>query len=341
VKLREGTFPVGQPFYSLKELCDHYGVSQITAQRVFQELKREGWISPVRRRGTVVSRGAARTEVIFVGASDDLDRNDLHPRSGQHLFLDGLKKREDFYHVRVVTVGHNFFLPRLREFADKNVVMPACFLRLLRVSGQEEAADFLRDVVRPVILYADRGECEGFTCVETDYRKGISKVVEHLLAKGHRRVAFLTGDAKSELDTFHQRLSGYLDACRAASIPVDLNLIKTTSGVDPEPDWKALDGLLAMPEPPTAVACANDSRALHVLEYCEHKHIRVPKDMAVAGFDNRDETRFMRPPLTTVDMRLREQGARALELMMSRMSGRLKEPVVVRVDPELVVREST
>ena len=102
-----------------------------------------------------------------------------------------------------------------------------------------------------------------------------------------------------------------------------------------------MEDILNISSPPTAIVCANDSRALHLLQYCKKNRIRVPKDVAVVGFDNIEETNFSHPPLTSVDTMLEKQGEKVLELLLKRKKGILKEPTVVRLKPELVVRESS
>ena len=70
-KFQKNMFLPGDSFYSLKDICKIYNVSEITARRVFQELKREGLISPTRRRGTVVSTDYELKE-IFLAVSGKL-----------------------------------------------------------------------------------------------------------------------------------------------------------------------------------------------------------------------------------------------------------------------------
>ncbi len=343
-RLEKGEYSVGDLFFSLQEVCDTYHISEITARRVFQELKQAGWINPVRKKGTVVTRHAKPSEVIYVTHANVLSGENLDPLAwwaSYNLFLEGLKLKQDFHNVRVSAIGHTFFFSHLDEFKNKDVVMSQEFFKWLPVdrANHREIIDLLRTTIRPIITRANDDITEGFTCIKADYRKGAITVVNHLLGKGHTRVACITGDVNYLF--FHHQFHGYLDTLRSAAIPVDFKLIKNTNGTERAQDWRAMEELLALPDPPTAVVCCNDSRALHVLEYCARKKIKVPGCLAVTGCDNREETRFSRPPLTTVDPLFREQGEKALELIMKRAAGELKEPTVVTMEPELVVRKST
>ncbi len=343
-RLEQGEYSVGDLFPSLQEVCDTYRISETTARRVFQELKQKGWINPVRKRGTVVTRHARSSEVIYVTLSGLLTGESLNPLSwlaSYNLLFEGLAGKQSLRNIRVSQIGHKFFFSHLDEFRGKDVVMSMSFIQYLDVDypNPSEILDFLRNAIHPIITMADEQIPAGLSHIRTDYRKGAVKASEHLLGKGHKRIALITGDVNYPF--FQHQFQAYLDTLRDKCIPVDFDLIKTTDGNDPVQDWTAIERLLKLPDPPTAILCANDTRALHLLEYCGSRGIRVPDDLAVTGYDNREETRFSRPPLTTVDMQLVKQGEKALDLIMKRTAGELKEPAVVTLEPELIVREST
>lgn len=341
-RLNNGEFSVGDPFYTIAALCESFQVSKITAKRVFQELKREGWILTGRRKGTTVNRSHVRKNILFIVGSDFAETPD--PSATEFFIcsrlLEGLRLKQEVYNVKITPIGHKFFLSHLREFVNKDVVCLAAFVSDFRDWFEKNPAALrcLKTDIRPILLHASE-ELEGFSLTEMDYAKGIRLAVEHLVKKGHKKIALLTGDIN--YSSFYLRFKGFTDALQQYRMPVDLDRIRVVTSQERQSAWDAVEELLALPDPPTALVCASDVRALQVLEYCEKKGIRVPGDIAVTGFDNRGETGFSRPPLTTVDSKLREQGAKAVELIIRRAAGNVDTGVKITVEPELVVREST
>ena len=90
---------------------------------------------------------------------------------------------------------------------------------------------------------------------------------------------------------------------------------------------------------PRAIVCASDQTAIGVMHALAQRGIRVPQDVAVTGFDDVPVARHLRPPLTTVRQPMQELGAKAFEVLHSRISGVAGDPDVV-LPVQLVVRES-
>lgn len=102
----------------------------------------------------------------------------------------------------------------------------------------------------------------------------------------------------------------------------------------------AMDELLALSHPPTAVCCYNDMTALGAMRSIHMHGLSVPDEISVAGFDDLFVASYTQPPLTTVRQPMRRMGQLAMEHLIKLMSG--EESVVrIKVKPELVVREST
>ena len=103
---------------------------------------------------------------------------------------------------------------------------------------------------------------------------------------------------------------------------------------------RAMDMLLALRNPPTAVCCYNDMTALGAMRSIRMHGLRVPEDISVAGFDDLFVASYTEPPLTTVRQPMRRMGQLAMENLIKLMSG--QESVVrIKINAELIVREST
>jgi LacI family transcriptional regulator len=177
----------------------------------------------------------------------------------------------------------------------------------------------------------------GDNSIVPDDRHGARIAVKHLLELGHQRIAFINGP--EDWDAATNRLAGYQEELAAWGIALDLALVK-------QGDWQVQSGyaatqqLLAVAERPTAVFAANDLMALGVTYATQEAGLKVPEDIAVVGYDDRDFAGFVRPALTTVQMPCEKMGHVAAESLLSLIRGEIKavEPTLVRGD--LVVRQS-
>ncbi len=168
--------------------------------------------------------------------------------------------------------------------------------------------------------------------------EGAREVVRHLLALGHRQIATVTGPPRN-IDSQH-RLQGYRAALRGAAIPPVAEL--EISGDFTEPSgYEAAPRLLALDPRPTAVFAANDYMAIGIMGALNDAGVRVPEDIAIAGFDDIAMARYLNPPLTTVHVDAFGLG----ELAVERLLRIERSPASASWDPEvlpttLVVRGS-
>ena len=173
-----------------------------------------------------------------------------------------------------------------------------------------------------------------------DNVRGSKECVRHLIQSGHRRIAVITGSL--QLQTGRERLRGYEEALHETGIDVRQELII-------EGDFRQESGyrlgkelLLRRRMKPTAVLVCNGVMTVGVLQALEEMNLECPDDLALATFDDLALDRSFHPHLTAVVQPGYEIGARAATMLMDRIEGkRAGEPVVVRIAPTLIVREST
>jgi LacI family transcriptional regulator len=167
-------------------------------------------------------------------------------------------------------------------------------------------------------------------------RAGTREAVEHLVqAHGHRLVAFIGG--KETLYTTRKRLQGYREALSAAGLPE----LCRAGAVDIASAAQATAELVVLPEPPTAIFAVNNLITVGVLQALERARLRVPEDVAIAGFDDFELASALHPRLTLVRQPAMELGRRAAELLFERLEGhQARDPRRLVLQTELVVRES-
>jgi DNA-binding LacI/PurR family transcriptional regulator len=166
---------------------------------------------------------------------------------------------------------------------------------------------------------------------------GSREAANHLIGLGHRRIAYLGDHLGYQSDT--ERFAGYQEALEAAAIPFVPELVVRGDG-RPEEAMRAMEELLALSDPPTAVCCYNDMSALGAMRSIHLHGLRVPEDISVVGFDDLFLASYTQPRLTTVRQPMRRMGLLAMESLFRLMSGEDSE-IRITVEAELIVREST
>lgn len=162
------------------------------------------------------------------------------------------------------------------------------------------------------------------------------EAMSYLVQKGHRRIAIISGLMDSIPSRL--RLNGYYKAVTDFELPFDPLYIKMG-------DWERESGyrltmeLLALPEPPTAIVSMNDVMVVGVLEAANEAGVKVPADLSVIGFDNREFSDYLTPRITTMDIPLHEMGYRAMEVLHDFMRGKKSEPMEMPVC-RLIERDS-
>lgn len=190
----------------------------------------------------------------------------------------------------------------------------------------------------PLVLIDPGPEVEGCSAISIANYDGARALIAHLLALGHRRIATITGPPRNT--DAQQRLKGYRDALRAGGAHWSAEL--EIAGDFSEPSgYEAVGRLLALSPRPSAVFAANDYMAIGVLGALSDEGIRVPEDIAVAGFDDIAMSRYLNPPLTTVHVDAYRLGERAVERFLDAAKPDRPEAGELEVLPTtLVVRSS-
>jgi LacI family transcriptional regulator len=165
----------------------------------------------------------------------------------------------------------------------------------------------------PVVLLNCALRGAAFDSVNIDNAGGAHAIVRHLISHGHKRIGIIAG-APRNVDADERHL-GYRAALRDASI--DRNSRWETPGNFTEDSgFEAMRTLLKLRNRPTAVFAANDSMAIGALSTLREAGVRVPEEIAVAGFDDIPIARHINPPLTSVHVPIAELGERATEKLI-------------------------
>jgi LacI family transcriptional regulator len=171
-----------------------------------------------------------------------------------------------------------------------------------------------------------------------DSTTGARRLVEHLIALGHRRIALIV--ESDEVSTARDRRRGYEAALQAAQIPLDPALIAEAS-VDPGGGSEGMRRLLELEDRPTAVFTVNNLVALGAIEAVRAAGLEVPDDVALVCFDDIEYASRLYPFLTAMEQPAETFGTLATQLLLERIDGRGPERRRVVVLPaDFIIRKS-
>jgi LacI family transcriptional regulator len=188
----------------------------------------------------------------------------------------------------------------------------------------------------PVVVTGRKLKASGLFALDFDNFEGARLATHHLLALGHRRIAFISGDLK-HLDG-SERLRGYRSALAAAGVRLE-PVMELPGDFTEASGLAAVERLIDSREPFTALFAANDQMAFGAALALHRRRMRVPDDVSLVGFDDLAGSVYSVPPLTTVHHPVYELGQLAAESMLQLLAG--EKPALELPPPRLVVRETT
>lgn len=191
----------------------------------------------------------------------------------------------------------------------------------------------------PLIMF-DRSHLPlGVSHVVIDDYQASFNTVEHLIEQGCKRIAHFTSARK--ISIFKERLRGYKEALEHYGLPFDSKLV-IESNLQLEDGRNGMTQLLLLPEPPDAVFSASAYSAMGAMQVLKENNIRIPDQVALAGFSNEPFTSFCDPPLTTVDQQSMRIGTAAADIFLEQINaGESFVAKKIVLTPELIIRQSS
>jgi DNA-binding LacI/PurR family transcriptional regulator len=183
-----------------------------------------------------------------------------------------------------------------------------------------------------------------FDFVGVDNEQGTRLAVEHLYALGHRRIMYITQSL--QIPSLQRRRDGYVHACMSRGLRrAARSVVEIESATELTQIHIALDAFRGEFRGATGAVFSNDWAAIYFMRLAREAGIRVPEDISVVGFDGIDAASITTPGLTTVEQNFHHTGVVATQLLFhlieDQRKGRRMPPYRLRVEPQLMVRQST
>ncbi|MCR8945224.1 LacI family DNA-binding transcriptional regulator [Streptomyces bacillaris] len=334
----------GRP--TLEEVAARAGVGRGTASRVINgsprvsEATREAVEAAVAELGYVPNRAARalagnRTDAIALVVPEPETRFFAEPYFSAIVRGVGAALADTEMQLLLTLAGNDRERRRLAQYLTAHRVDGVL---LVAVHADDPLPELLEQLGMPCVISGARHAAEPLASVDSDNFEGARAAVAHLVSRGRRRVATITG--RLEVYGAQRRLDGYRAALATAGLPPDERLIAPADFTE-EGGARAMRELLARRPDLDAVFAASDVMAAGARQVLREADRRIPEDVALIGFDDSVVARHMHPPLTSVRQPIEEMGRRMAELLLEEIAGRSGERPTVVLPTELVVRDSS
>ncbi|PWH15257.1 MAG: LacI family transcriptional regulator [Anaerolineae bacterium] len=210
---------------------------------------------------------------------------------------------------------------------------------LTSVDYNDPRIHFLLERGFPFVAFGRSNPELDFPWVDVDGAAGTRQAVEHLLARGHRRIAALAWPETSRVG--NDRLQGYFQAMQKVGItpcPKCLLRGEGTFDVGREMTLRLLD--LPAEERPTALIALNDTMAIGAMYAARERGLEIGRDLAVIGFDDAPMVQYLYPPLTSIRQPIAQAGRKCVEMLVSLLEGKTLTEKHVLLAPRLILRAS-
>lgn len=329
---------------TIYDVAEHAGVAISTVSRVLNnsqdvsDATRDTVLNAIRelqfrpnRTAKSLAQRSTRTIAVAVPTFTTPFHNEL---------LKGVRDRLDDEDIDLLMCDLDWEAPKatLRNFLDRGAMDG---LLLAGLPPDAEMAEELETLGAPVVLIGT--EWDTLDSFYWNDEPGSKLAVNHLLEQGHRRIGIITTPHNNRLR--NARVAGYQQALEEAGLSFDKELVaqgktRKHDGFSEEAGFEAMQDLLALDDPVTAVFASSDVQAIGAWQAIRQEGFSVPDDYGLVGYDDIKVSRFI--GLTSVAQNMLYVGENATDVLLSRLNGTgPEEPVSELVRPELQVRKSS
>lgn len=330
---------------TMKEIAKKLGVSVSTVSRA---LKDSPELHPDTKKRVVEMAKSMNYQYNLLAQSLRISRSKvlgvIVPELTSHFFSSNISGIQDTAYKR----GYNIMICQSNESYEqekaniRTLVSSQVDGLLISLSRETKSYDHLQELYDreiPFIMFDRVTEEIPVSKVTVDDAHGAYLAVKHLLEQGCRKIAYFSGPG--DLYISKKRKEGYLEALNEFGIPLENSSIYITD-LTPEMNRKITLDMLERDDRPDAIFAMIDPLAIDVMMVLKEKGIKIPEDIALAGFTNNPTSAVVEPSLTTVSQPGYEMGEIAANHLLDQLDD------IVSDDPEsfvllttLVVRKSS
>ena len=188
----------------------------------------------------------------------------------------------------------------------------------------------------PIVLMDESSNGLPISSVRADSYNGIKNLVNYLIKKGHKKIAFIVNS--KDFPVLKERYNGYIDALKENNYKLNKNLI----GICKAPSMEAAieTTKIILQYKPSVIIGASDILAIGALFFVTEIGLKVPEDVSIAGYDNIVMSKLVTPQLTTVSEPIKEMAQNAVNILLEKINNRKVKNKDIILKTELIIRYS-
>ncbi len=226
----------------------------------------------------------------------------------------------------------------LHELLRKHSVDGIIFLTWRLLTNLVEEIQHRADL--PAVLINDYDPKVHCSIVYCENKNGVMQVCSHFNLKGYKRIGMIRGPEYISHDA-RGRFLAFKASAKKLRFTIKDSFLYECPRFEEEAGYQTMMSWIQNGNLPDAIFCANDGIAIGAIRALRERKIKVPKDVAVAGYDDSKKNEMVIPPLTSVRQPLEAMGRAAVETLVKLISKEAKGAIRLKFEPELIVREST
>jgi LacI family transcriptional regulator len=312
-------------------LKDHPSINKLTRKKIAETAKELGY----RSNNFASSLRSKKTHTLGVKA----------PRLNSHFMASVMSGMED----AATREGYNLIISQSLEKTSKEIANAQTMFNkrvdglLVSLAYDTETIDHFAPFFRkgiPIVFFDRVYPHADSTCIIIDNYTAAYNITTHLIDEGCRRILHLGGNVLRNV--YSERLRGYKQALKDNKIPFDDKLVYI-SDLTEAAGTETAEHILKMKNKPDAVFSSNDTAAVHCMIRLKAQGIRIPADIAFAGFNNDPISKVVEPNLTTVNYSGYGIGEAAVTSLINHLTGitNIKTTNTIVLRSDIIIRNSS
>ncbi|MFO6497465.1 LacI family DNA-binding transcriptional regulator [Bacillus sp. z60-11] len=241
---------------------------------------------------------------------------------------------------KVIDENYNMFVRGIDDYHDFSSIHRNRYDGVILISQSERDQAFLDHVLKqeiPVVVLNRKIEEQSVMNIVANENEGANLAASHFIENGHTRIAMVRG--KEGFKSSQERKAGFLRALRTHDLPAKSEYM-LRGDYTMKSGYSAMEALLKLEQPPTALFCANDDMAIGAMNALYANGKRCPEDMSIIGFDDIGFSAYTTPSLTTVKKPTEKISMIGAESLLSLIENPRTETRQTLLSTELIIRNS-
>jgi LacI family transcriptional regulator len=236
--------------------------------------------------------------------------------------------------------NYNLFVRGIDDFKDFAAINSQRFDGIVLMSQSDNDDAFIQHVQKqniPIVVLNREIDDPSITNILSNDESGAMEATNYLVGQGHTQIAIIEG--KESFKTALKRKNGYMQALMQNGLAINKRYMVKGS-YDMESGYQAMEQLLSLNNPPSAVFCSNDDMAIGAINAVFANGLHVPDNISIVGFDNSPFSQYVTPKLTTVQRPIEQISKKGAKKLLELINDPNESGESVFVKTELIVRDS-